>query len=249
MFTVNTPDGLPGKVFVDVRESDGYIYEVDFWLEKPESEESKSKLQVEYVPTGQLFETIDKMIKGELTESDCEILSKKYEKEEYRAWASWELAEAHNIIMGYMDPWQHHKGFIFRDDRKHLDSTFAKEQLKYDVLKMYRKANEITIDSSWPLNGEHEGEDEELVLWNRLAAEADKTNNGLLVINVRDIRLFKYCDCLQRIVKQEYPGFDFKGYVLLVIKDRNWNDVKKYVEKNGYAWDLDFMIKNWYRLY
>ena len=55
MFTVNTPDGLPGKVFVDVRESDGYIYEVDFWLEKPESEESKSKLQVEYVPTGQLF--------------------------------------------------------------------------------------------------------------------------------------------------------------------------------------------------
>ena len=30
VFTVNTPDGLPGKVFVDVRESDGYIYEVDF---------------------------------------------------------------------------------------------------------------------------------------------------------------------------------------------------------------------------
>lgn len=150
-------------------------------------------------------------------------------KEAYKAEVSSDLARIHDIIMG-ITPWNQagsRKGVIVTDDGIHLDSNFAKEHLKYDELKESGKVNEITIDSSWPLNNEVESEVH--ALWERLVDEAGKVKQGLLVINMRDINLFKHCWDLKQLAKQE--KLDFGGYVLLVLKDMDWEkEVKKFIE-------------------
>lgn len=146
-------------------------------------------------------------------------------KEAYKAEVSSDLARMHDIIMG-ITPWNQagsRKGVIVTDDGIHLDSNFAKEHLKYDELEQNGKVNEITIDGSWPLN-EYGG-----ALWTRFVAEAGKVKQGLLVINVCDINMFKHCWELKQLVKQE--KLDFGGYVLLVLKDMDWEkDVRKFIE-------------------
>lgn len=170
-------------------------------------------------------------------------------KEAYKAEVSFDLARMHDIIMG-ITPWNQagsRKGVIVTDDGIHLDSNFAKEHLKYDELKESRKVNEITIDSSWPLNNEVDGA--ETVLWKRLKSEAGKVKQGLLVINVCNINLFKHCWELKQLVKQE--KFDFGGYVLLVIKGMDWEkDVRKFIEKLEDSNSTEFkdMMKEWYQL-
>jgi hypothetical protein len=170
-------------------------------------------------------------------------------KEAYKAEVSFDLARMHDIIMG-ITPWNQagsRKGVIVTDDGIHLDSNFAKEHLKYDELKESRKVNEITIDSSWPLNNEVDGA--ETALWKRLKSEAGKVKQGLLVINVCNINLFKHCWELKQLVKQE--KFDFSGYVLLVIKGMDWEkDVRKFIEKLEDSNSTEFkdMMKEWYQL-
>lgn len=170
-------------------------------------------------------------------------------KEAYKAEVSFDLARMHDIIMG-ITPWNQagtRKGVIVTDDGIHLDSNFAKEHLKYDELKESRKVNEITIDSSWPLNNEVDGA--ETALWKRLKSEAGKVKQGLLVINVCNINLFKHCWELKQLVKQE--KFDFGGYVLLVIKGMDWEkDVRKFIEKLEDSNSTEFkdMMKEWYQL-
>lgn len=170
-------------------------------------------------------------------------------KEAYKAEVSSDLARMHDIIMGNI-PWNQagsRKGVIVTDDGVHLDSNFAKEHLKYDVLKKNGKVNEITIDSSWPLNNEPDGE--EYALWKRLKAEAGKVKRGLLVINICDINMFKHCWDLKQLVKQE--KLDFHGYVLLVIKDMDWEkEVKPFIEKLEDSNHTEFkvMMQDWYRL-
>lgn len=170
-------------------------------------------------------------------------------KEAYKAEVSFDLARMHDIIMG-ITPWNQagsRKGVIVTDDGIHLDSNFAKEHLKYDDLKESRKVNEITIDSSWPLNNEVDGA--ETALWKRLKSEAGKVKQGLLVINVCNINLFKHCWELKQLVKQE--KFDFGGYVLLVIKGMDWEkDVRKFIEKLEDSNSTEFkdMMKEWYQL-
>lgn len=170
-------------------------------------------------------------------------------KEAYKADVSCDLARIHDIIMG-ITPWSQagtRKGIIVTEDGKHLDSNFAKEHLKYDELKRNGKVNEITIDSSWPLNNEVEGE--EPALWKRLKAEASKVKQGLLVINVCDINMFKHCWELKQLVKQE--KLDFGGYVLLVLKDMDWEKgVIKFIEKleDSNVTEFRDMMKEWYRL-
>ena len=170
-------------------------------------------------------------------------------KEAYKAEVSFDLARMHDIIMG-ITPWDQagsRKGVIVTDDGIHLDSNFAKEHLKYDELKESRKVNEITIDSSWPLNNEVDGA--ETALWKRLKSEAGKVKQGLLVINVCNINLFKHCWELKQLVKQE--KFDFGGYVLLVIKGMDWEkDVRKFIEKLEDSNSTEFkdMMKEWYQL-
>ena|GEM_PF-3889547 len=170
-------------------------------------------------------------------------------KEVYKADVSCDLARIHDIIMG-ITPWNQagtRKGVIVTDDGIHLDSNFAKEHLKYDELKRNGKVNEITIDSTWPLNNELDGE--EYALWKRLVAEAGKVKQGLLVINVYDINIFKHCWDLKQLVKQE--KLDFFGYVLLVIKDLDWEkEVKKFAHKSDDTNSHEFtdMMKDWYQL-
>ena len=170
-------------------------------------------------------------------------------KEAYKAEVSCELARIHNIIMG-ITPWNQagsRKGVIVTDDGIHLDSNFAKEHLKYDELKENGKVNEITIARSWPLNNEVEGE--EPALGKRLKVEASKVKQGLLVINVCDINMFKHCWDLKQLVKQE--KLDFGGYVLLVVKDMDWEkEVKKFVEDLNDDNRIDFklMMQDFYQL-
>ena len=170
-------------------------------------------------------------------------------KEAYKADVSCDLAIMHDIIMG-ITPWNQagsRKGVIVTDDGIHLDSNFAKEHLKYDELKENGKVNEITIDSTWSLNNEVEGEVH--ALWERLVDEAGKVKQGLLVINVRDINLFKHCWDLKQLVKQE--KLDFGGYVLLVLKDMDWEkEVRKFVHKpeDENSTEFKVMMENFYRL-
>ena len=170
-------------------------------------------------------------------------------KEAYKAEVSYNLARMHDIIMG-VTPWNQagpRKGVIVTDDGIHLDSNFAKEHLKYDELKRNGKVNEITIDSTWPLNNELDSE--EYALWKRLVAEASKVKQGLLVINVHDINIFKHCWDLKQLVKQE--KFDFSGFVLLVVKDLDWEkDVREFVHKpeDENSTEFKVMMENFYRL-
>lgn len=170
-------------------------------------------------------------------------------KEAYKAEVARKLARMYDIIMGNI-PWNQagtRKGIIVTDDGIHLDSKFAKEHLKYDLLKENGKVNEIMIDGSWPLNNEIDGD--EYALWKRLVAEAGKVKQGLLVINICDIDMFKHCWDLKQLAKQE--KLDFHGFVLIVIKNMDWEkDVKTFVEKledfNGT--ELKVMMQDWYRL-
>lgn len=165
-------------------------------------------------------------------------------KEAYKADVSCDLAEMHDIIMGII-PWTQadtRKGVIVTDDGIHLDSNFAKEHLMYDELKRIGKFNEITIDNTWPLG-------DKTALWERLVAEASKVKQGLLVINVCDINIFKHCWVLKQLVKQE--KLEFSGYVLLVIKDMDWEkEVRKFVHKpeDENSTEFKVMMKNFYRL-
>ena len=166
-------------------------------------------------------------------------------KEAYKADVASDLARMHDIIMGII-PWNQagsRKGIIVTDDGIHLDSNFAKEHLKYDVLTTNGKVNEITIDSTWPLNNGLNG------VWERLVAEAEKVKQGLLVINVCDINLFRHCWDLKQLVKQE--KLDFGGYVLLVVKDMDWEkEVREFVHKleDSNSGEFNNMMKEWYQL-
>ena len=170
-------------------------------------------------------------------------------KEAYKADVSCDLARIHDIVMG-ITPWNQagsRKGVIVTDDGIHLDSNFAKEHLKYDELKQKGKINEITIDSTWPLNNKLDSE--EYALWKKLKSEAGKVKQGLLVINVHNINIFKHCWDLKQLVKQE--KLDFGGYVLLVLKDMDWEkEVKKFIEKleDSNVTEFRDMMKEWYRL-
>lgn len=165
-------------------------------------------------------------------------------REAYKADVSCDLARMHDIIMGII-PWTQadtRKGVIVTDDGIHLDSTFAKEHLKYDELKRNGKVNEITIDITWPLG-------DKSALWKRLVAEAGKVKQGLLVINVCDINIFKHCWDLKQLVKQE--KLDFGGFVLLVIKDLDWEkEVKKFIEdlNEDNRMEFNLMMRDFYQL-
>ena len=170
-------------------------------------------------------------------------------KEAYKAEVSCELARIHDIIMGNT-PWNQagsRKGIIVTDDGIHLNSDFSKEHLKYDELEQNGKVNEITIDSSWPLNNEVDGA--ETALWKKLKIEAGKVKQGLLVINVCDINMFKHCWELKQLVKQE--KLDFSGFVLLVLKDMDWEkEVKKFIEdlEDDNRMEFKLMMQDFYQL-
>ena len=117
------------------------------------------------------------------------------------------------------------RGIIVADDKTGELLASVKEALKYDELDAAGKINEITIDQSWPLNSFDK-------CWERLLAEARRINHGLLVVNVNDIRIFDHCWCIKQLAKQEEPSLKFNEYVLLVIKDIPWAQVKEYANEH-----------------
>lgn len=118
------------------------------------------------------------------------------------------------------------KGIIVADDQSGDKLAFVKEHLGFDELKEAGRVNEITVDKSWPLNSFDK-------CWDMLLTEARKSNHGLLVINVEDIKIFNHCWCIKQLAKQEDPDLKFDEYVLLVIKDIPWTQVKEYANEHN----------------
>ena len=117
------------------------------------------------------------------------------------------------------------KGIIVADDETGEILEFVKERLDFDELKKAGKINEIIVDKDWPLDSFNE-------CWNMLLAEARRINHGLLVINVNDIKFFDHCWCIKQLAKQEDPALRFNEYVLLVIEDIPWAQVKEYANEH-----------------
>ena len=110
---------------------------------------------------------------------------------------------------------------------KALTLLAAKEMLTMnDELDATGKVNEITVDKHWPLDSFGE-------CWEMLLSEARRINHGLLVVNVNDIRIFDHCWCIKQLAKQEDPALKFNEYVLLVIKDIPWTQVKEYANEHN----------------
>lgn len=93
------------------------------------------------------------------------------------------------------------KGIIVADDSDGTILNFVKQELNYDELKSSHKVKELTIDESW---SEYMPKTEfAKELWNRFVKEADSVRNGLLVLNISNIELFKHCWHIKQLVKQE----------------------------------------------
>ena len=130
------------------------------------------------------------------------------------------------------------KGIIVADDETGELLAFVKEALKYDELVAAGKVNEITVNKHWPLDSFDE-------CWKMLLSEARRINHGLLVVNVYDIRIFNHCWCIKQLAKQEDPALKFKEYVLLVIKDISWAQVKEYAQEHNKG-EFDAMVDCFY---
>ena len=117
-------------------------------------------------------------------------------------------------------------GIIVADDETGELLSLVKGALKYEELDAAGKVNEITVDKHWPLESFDE-------CWNMLLSEARRVNHGLLVVNVNDIRILDHCWSIKQLAKQEDPSLKFNEYVLLVIKDIPWAQVKEYANEHN----------------
>lgn len=148
------------------------------------------------------------------TEEDEQATPDSYWKEH--------LAEISEHIMRDCAPgdcaWNR-KGLIVADDKTGEVLASVKDALKYDGLKAAGKINDITVDKSCM--------DTLDKCWAMLLTEARKINHGLLVIKVKDDKLFRFSWCIKQLAKQEDPTLGFDGYVLLVIEDTPWDQVRK----------------------
>ena len=132
------------------------------------------------------------------------------------------------------------RGLIVADDETGELLASVKEALKYEELVAAEKVNEIIVDEHWPLNSS----DKCCQKW---LAEARRINHGLLVVNVNDIRIFKHSRCIKQLAKQEARDLEFNEYVLLVIKDTPWINVKDYANKHA-AGEFNAMMQFYNRI-
>ncbi len=91
------------------------------------------------------------------------------------------------------------KGIIIVDDSDGATLDFVKQELKYDQLKTSHKVKELTIDTRWSEYMENEGKE----LWNRIIKTINTVRDGLLVMNISNIEIFKHCWHIKQLVKQE----------------------------------------------
>ena len=133
------------------------------------------------------------------------------------------------------------KRMIIADDESGEVLNSVDEILHFELLKKHGKFNEISFDGLVPLDPDER--------WEWLIKEAEKANNGLLLINVTDIRVFDTrCWCLKQLAKQELPDLRFDGYVLVVVKGISWQDVQDYAEANSKGQFKDMMSQFYRRI-
>ncbi len=165
-------------------------------------------------------------------------------RDDFEMWSQ-DLSEISGHIMGGCRPHtyaDHLKGLIVSDDTPSGDILrFVKDGLRYGELAAAGKVKEITVGKGWPLGDFNE-------CWERLLSEARSAKDGLLVINVDDIRLFDHCWCIKQLAKQEDPILGFNGHVLLVIRDGlSWDRVRAYARGKD-SGEYDAMMQFYYRV-
>lgn len=122
------------------------------------------------------------------------------EKDYWERFGYWRrtLSEIHNHIKSGMveaeNPYRK-KGIIVEKDadaESRLD--FVKDYLNVSELEKAGKVSELTIDASWtadivPSSRNETSRD----CWNKIIAAAYKAKDGLLILNVSNIKLFEHC--------------------------------------------------------
>lgn len=146
------------------------------------------------------------------------------------------LSEVYDYVIR---PMTFHRGMIVADDESGEMIDSVKEILHVEMMKQRGKYHEITIDKNWPFN------DNKLFRSN-LFESAENANEGLLRINVTDIRAFDdfHCRLIKELAKREEINYDI--YILLVIKDHSWKEVVDYAAKHSKG-QFEDMMSQWYR--
>lgn len=96
------------------------------------------------------------------------------------------------------------KGLIIADDNDGAILEFVKENLHYPELKEGKRLCELTIDETWTQSMEiSEENDNATEFWNKLVRAAFFAKNGLLILNISNIKAFSLCWHLKQFAKQE----------------------------------------------
>lgn len=134
------------------------------------------------------------------------------------------------------------KGFIVLKNSGILNAIM--QALDYQELEKRGKVSVLNIDDSWKNFLSDAGQGDCL---NHLIEAAIKAKNGLLVINISNIEIFKYCWALKQLAKQEWRSYydnKFYGYVLIVLEENiSWEEVKKVDDNSG---ELSAMMNYYY---
>lgn len=117
--------------------------------------------------------------------------------EHFRYWRRI-LSRIHNHIksgMAEAENPSYRKGIIVEKDadaKSRLD--FVKDYLNVSELEKAGKISELTIDASWTADIVPSSRNEtSRECWNKIIAAAYKAKDGLLILNVSNIKLFEHC--------------------------------------------------------
>lgn len=111
-----------------------------------------------------------------------------------------QLSEISKKIQGQQAEGWMTRGIIVTDNEA-LD--FVKKELDYDTLKQLGKVCELDIDASWSQCMTITPEDNATGFRNKMVKTLNRYRDGLLVLNVTNIELFKLCWHLVQLVKNE----------------------------------------------
>ena len=111
-----------------------------------------------------------------------------------------QLSEISKKIQGQQAEGWMTRGIIVTDNEA-LD--FVKKELDYDTLKQLHNVRELDIDASWSQCMTITPEDNATGFRNKMVKTLNSCRDGLLVLNVTNIELFKLCWHLVQLVKNE----------------------------------------------
>ena len=111
-----------------------------------------------------------------------------------------QLSEISKKIQGQKAEEWMTRGIIVTDNE---DLDFVKKELDYDTLKQLHKVCELDIDASWSQCMRIMPKDNATGFWNTIVKKLDSYRDGLLVLNVSNIELFKLCWYLVQLAESE----------------------------------------------